>query len=489
MPDIEFDVFVDKLFNQCNKREIISKSLLYLFQAQKQSNDENKVLNKCMNIISNIVLSRKSNKENIEDTELLSIEDTESESHSAITMNNLASDLINECASYLDFTSYHLFERVNRHIYLGCNKPISLRRIPHHIFERNYKNIDDNIYIKQHLKLQKYQKITDLGIDLPSFANMPSLHKLSSSPNITSLTLSNGSASSSNKLLNSKYINIDNVSSLALENYKIETVNELLSNSGDSYADGLMNMLLKFENIEYLTLNKICYGISSALNQLIITKKSEWNTVLTNIKAFCFYGYNRDLYNLLLQHRSDQLLSLHIDDGVQSSKGFANLQELCIYQPTEQTLKNITNTATKLRRLHLEFFKNDFDGDNSTLIALLNQASLEYISIEITNDVEKLMNIIKNIDFVKRKRLKLRIYFKKKDEHSHEYFVSLREKLKHSADHYMLIFQCVLTAGMLNFVGSCKVTAAPEWIFWQSNDYSTFHKYHEKWLYPCPCNK
>ena len=99
-----------------------------------------------------------------------------------------------------------------------------------------------------------------------------------------------------------------------------------------------------------------------------VEEKERWNNTLNNIKAFCFHQAFQGFYDSLLEHRSNQLLSLHIDDELQSSKGFANLQELCIMNVNEQKIQNITNTAKKLKRVHLQFTDYEFNADNAALI-------------------------------------------------------------------------------------------------------------------------
>ena len=69
-----------------------------------------------------------------------------------------------------------------------------------------------------------------------------------------------------------------------------------------------------------------------------------------------------------------------------------------------QKIQNITNTAKKLKRVHLEFTDYEFNADNTALIGLLAQPTLEFISIEIATNIDELMNILNVIEFEKRKK-------------------------------------------------------------------------------------
>ena len=79
--------------------------------------------------------------------------------------------------------------------------------------------------------------------------------------------------------------------------------------------------------------------------------------------------------------RSNKLVSLHIDEPIKAPiNGFKQLQELFINNANYNKLYNVTMGQQSLEHV---------------LVELLNQNTLQFISIEIDQDIECVRNVIK----------------------------------------------------------------------------------------------
>ena len=124
----EFESFTTRLVNQFDKRSIILTSLFHLFRAQNEKGEINSDLTTTISIISNIIQSRNSKR----------LKEIESKQElTKFTLHNLPSALIGECASFLPFNQYQVFQKTSRAIFIGCNNPISLQRIDKEIFMKH----------------------------------------------------------------------------------------------------------------------------------------------------------------------------------------------------------------------------------------------------------------------------------------------------------------------------------------------------------------
>ena len=495
LSDNEFNVFLSKLFNKFNKRQLILTSLFHLFNAQNRENQKKQTSNDQLlvttDIISSIVKSRKMNDKQ----RSTSIATEQNKTLIPISITNLPSDIIGFCASFLEFDDYNSFQRCSRQIFIGCNDPNTISCID------NSKAIN-KLLESQQLTRAKYPKLNHVAINI-STKFIP--HTPISS-NITSVALINRYRASGpaplRPLLNSKMFHFDKIRKLRLANHYCSAIAE--EPDIQNYVKDFCDMLLKFSNIDFLQLRRMNMYCSVRGGHNILITHFENDRVIKNVlqklEGLCLRDTDEIICNLLLHHKSDQLTSLHIDKNIAAPiKGLSKLQEVCIFNTDYNKIHNVTKTAKNLKRVLLRFNANDINGLNqhfkkaleNVLADLLNQHTLEFIGIGIDKDIEIVRNALGRMDMTQRDALKIHFDIYERTGNIKEYYDILRKNLSMNCHDYVLRFDCVLTEDMKDNVTlkdnvDCADNVRIRVI--DTNADCKFNGYMEKWTYWCDCN-
>ena len=499
--DAEFDLFITKLFNKFNKRQLIVTSLFHLFYAQNRNKKNNQNLTLVTDMIRNIIHTRNINKNKISLITSVTEDIADIQGHTGdaikIHLCDLPRALIGECASYLHFNEYIQFQRSSRTIFFGCNNPISLRYINKTMIFKNYNYQNLSESSNRYKQLAKYSKAESIEIDVDKFLSMPSLHDIQISNNIKTLLITNSNALTLAAFLKTNSIKFENVTSLKLHNYQLlnlEFNHRDLVNT--EYAKVFVDLLKRMVNLKFVELDINRSLLSDTVNVIIATLQEPENKhILHKIEGFCFYGSSAryvPLYNELLRNTSDRLMSLHVDGCVHSNKGYAKLEEFCVWRPTVLKLKNVISTAKLIKRVHLRFKGEEIGQDLfEQMVELFGGDDIEFISIKLDTELVKIGDaIIKAADkWNGKKRMKVVIHVTQKLEIVNKYFKEFTRKLEENVDDWMLIFRCIITENMLGYLNGNKGGVGEECTFRRWNKGCKINGYKEKWLYPCICNK
>ena len=260
----EFTQFLNQLFAQFDKRNLILKSLVYLFHAEIEKNGTNSDLITTINIISKIIQSRDNNKSNNTNNStsfpLIQKPKQESNKKKTASFHNLPTELIRHCTSYLTFDEYQSLQIVSRSIFIGCNNPINIQYIDRMIFSKCYYNY---LY---HSKLTKFTKLKHIEINVQEFINMPVLHSTFTSSKLSNLkTLCLFSSYSSSI---KQFLDIENIKYL-LSNISTLKLNGFYKRFGASFnieqhCQLFIDLFKSTPNLEYLELNGL--SVTDSMN-------------------------------------------------------------------------------------------------------------------------------------------------------------------------------------------------------------------------------
>ena len=499
LSDDEFESFTTQLFNTFNKRTIILRSLVYLFHAQinkqdqQQTNQQINSLNEhtkhkqiqqnqdlitTINIISKIIQSRTNsyhtNKYSSHHHNSASIS-TEHEqktgalstvctrNSSLLSFGDLPTELIGNCASYLTFYEYQKFQRISRQIFIGCNNPIPIQYIDRQIFTKCIRS-------QQYSKLSKFTKISYLELNVRESKQLQNNHALKWN-NLRTLSLFQcDSVYIKDFLDTNESIQLSQIEVLKLHNFYKRY--RRISNIED-HLKLFKRLLMEVKNLKFLELNGL--SVTDRFNNDVFMRMfdnaandnngDEFTAkALRKLEGLCLYGTGADVvqfYNHLLSHFSDKLVSLHIDAVInEPSKGFGKLKELCVWGANYQKLHNIIKSAHNIERLHLEFLADHVnvitdEGKKKELedilVNTLNMVSLEFISIKMDKDIGLVLNVLKRLEFKARKRLKIQFNIKQQIDKPEEYYLTLNGKLDlwtPVVRHWMIVFKCIATESM-----------------------------------------
>ena len=115
--NIEFDIFINKLYNTFDKRSIIISSLFHLLLNEFKQNESSYIKN-VNKIILDIIHSRNSKLKSIT-LNPIKLESVNNDKIAPISINDIPSALLSECASYLLHNEVlNNFQICNRYLYL-----------------------------------------------------------------------------------------------------------------------------------------------------------------------------------------------------------------------------------------------------------------------------------------------------------------------------------------------------------------------------------
>ena len=123
------------------------------------------------------------------------------------------------------------------------------------------------------------------------------------------------------------------------------------------------------------------------------------------------------------------------------------------------------------------------------LVALWSGQSLESISIKMDRDIGIVKRALKRAVFVKRHKMRGKLYIKERIENAYDYLEILTNQLKESTQDYILKFRCVLTQNMEGRVTTFGCQVGDILRLTRTNGSCKLNGYREQWLYPCVCNK
>merc|ERR1711971_1365182 len=250
-----------------------------------------------------------------------------------------------------------------------------------------------------------------------------------------------------------------------------------------SICSTFCNMLGSFDNLRYLELNKVDVraGFVNAIENKFNSKGSG---LLNKLEGLCLHSENPFIvrvYDALLSHTSEQLLSLHFDRNISAPvNGFKNLRELSIVNASESGIYNVIQTAKNLERVYLEFDDRAVPCDEleKALVELLSQPTLESISIEMAKSsyelVETVTNALQKIKFVKRKKFRGSFIINHDFIFVKKYFAIFQTVGDDLADDYVIRGMC-----LLNNVQKGEVVC---WML--KNAVCKLNGYMARWLYP-----
>eukprot|EP01083_Nonionella_stella_P007928 22825_1 len=309
---IETKQFICKLFNLNGN---IFMSALFHYITQLQPNCRNDI-HTIKDLISNIILSRKKTPKAI----------------SNINLNELPSPLIGATASFLNQDEYVHLSACSRSLFIGCNRPNQLQRLDL-LDIRDYSNIN----------LSHFPFIKALNINTNRM--MASLH-FHGTPNfelneLQSITLDVAGNSENfidiHKLREHVPLHTNRITHLALGN----------TPSHYEHQASVAKLLNNFENIFYLRFHRC--GDNNPFVPIPLLPKLR-GLAITN---------TWDVHAIpLIRRFSHQLESLELEqfspdsdlNGIQLPK----LEELVLYNPSYNTIRDITKTAVKLRQIDID---------------------------------------------------------------------------------------------------------------------------------------
>eukprot|EP01083_Nonionella_stella_P073003 197096_1 len=105
-----------------NANEMLTFIFNHFVLKYNQSNEHGTDVFQIIQMISTILNARKKNKHHTKNEN-----SNNKKTRTKIVIDSIPSDLIGECASFLDFDDYICFSRCNRKTYIGCNSPATLQ--------------------------------------------------------------------------------------------------------------------------------------------------------------------------------------------------------------------------------------------------------------------------------------------------------------------------------------------------------------------------
>eukprot|EP01084_Bolivina_argentea_P251327 421489_1 len=317
-----------------------------------------------------------------------------------LQIDELPFEMIGECGSYLNLKDYMNFSICNRIIYCASNSPIKLHKLNITKYDSyNMMNLNRFSMVKAlHIRPKIFNK---LQINIGNFPYLQTLYLVNAKDGYN---VSN--ENDVNTFINSKAINLNQITHLCLSNFGIR---RRVNYNFDSFCD----LLLQFPNITHLVLNKIYLTEFEHENDKIIkiTPKLQALTCLS-------LGSNNSailLRNTLLKMYCKQILHLCINFEFDMYEySFPKLNLLWCSQATDNLVKVLNSTSSmKTIEMGYKSCKNS-KGIQDCLIKLFNKTlsisvlrfysenknEMEYI----TSTVEK---ILLNSRDINRKWLKI----------------------------------------------------------------------------------
>ena len=505
--ETEFNLFLTKLYNKFNKRQLVLSSLFHLFNAQKNGDQDNASKSNCnvsktMDILSSIIQSRDINHKEV------TVKMTKNKP--IISLSNLSSDIIGFCASYLPFNDYHSFEKCSRHIYVSCNNPNTLQYIKDRTFSDNGQNIY-HLSKPQYLQLLKYKNVTNLEMNMQSYENMNYLYGMPLPSNITALGLNYVNQNSLQAFLSLDQCNFDKITNLSLIHYDLVWADDTdLPSEAQKSVAAFCDILMKVRNVKYLRLSTPSFVTIPEVYEKLVSKLEDAefrSKILNKLEAFAFFSgggqitSETNFCNKLLHYFSNQLIALYFHATITPPiNGFTKLRELMIQKANYSRINNVIQTAKSLERIFLVFQADDINNLDQqrqerlkrTLVELFNQITLRCIIIIIDRDIDIILNALREINWENRKEMRFCFVNNDRSDKILEYLNILEGKLRMSSSDYVLRMKFVLTEDMVDVAKKVdigdKVSETPtedgEFIdvVW-TNDGCKLDGYLERWIH------
>eukprot|EP01084_Bolivina_argentea_P268495 456059_1 len=322
LTDKEYTTFITQVIKS-HGRQLLNR---YIFQQFIPTNTSNiSELDNLINIISNIIQSRKQKKQLLSPTNI----------------DQFPAAIIGFIASYLNQNEYTSFESTNRYVYVSCNSPNTLQYL-------DLTNVSDI----SNINLCKYESIKELSLNITTSLD----HLKHSSSTITQtldhLILTQDLKSDEYDFINKSFveqnfIHNSNIKALSLSNMKICTI----------CNDTFIKFCHKFPNIKHLELSS-CHGccMLDAKDLTVIKPLFPKLHTLQSCDDCYLIG------ELFIELFADQIVSLwFVQDAEElimfmenSPKiNFPKLLNLGLIHPSFDTINRICTTAKNLKSLHI----------------------------------------------------------------------------------------------------------------------------------------
>eukprot|EP01083_Nonionella_stella_P177666 625136_1 len=407
----EFNIFVKKISESYNQRDVLTMSLFHLLLYQTKQNDTAMVDN-LNSTIKAIIDSRTNNKsKKTSETATATCSNTSA-------FNTCASSLISLISSYLHLSEYIQFISVDRNIYISVSSTLtSITTIKRDLWPYRYKHNygfssfqrDHQIYNMKRFKMvQNIELATHAMINLQNEDNHPQcLHCLW--PHLQTLTL---------RLIDlpADQTVMDTMQTLTFNHLKLCRIN--------MHGCGSFTPLVQF------IYDMISCGMTQlSLYDLILDPASmatsNYDMLRTRrcLQSLCLYQVSASFNHNVISVIGEDLESLHvISDEVneilpnEDTKTYGKLKELCVYNVHWKCIEYVLEHANQLKRLHLSAL--DWGDAQWRCIALpLMETQLEYVAIEIPslNVMTMFVGALVCHHYVKRNAFKLRLNFEMDD--------------------------------------------------------------------------
>lgn len=368
----EADKFIKKIMNSFGREQIISCIFHDFMHEYKEKHVHNGRLQMMIEMASNIINSRKKEKNALVEESVLS--QTE---RVTIKFDALPYEVIGECASYLKQEDYLNLSITNRAIYCGTNSPNRLKELDCSCWSV-YSDFD----------LNRFKQLKCLRVctsDFNEFASSSYPMQNTFSHLVEFDIYYEGYHADMDVLLHSTYIPFGQITQLTLENFgKQEQLYDF---------DSFCMLLSRFPNVSHLELQEIHLTEFNEENE-------HFASMLPKLKALdCENLGDNDssnqLRNKLMSARSKELRELRYDGRV-DTYSFNKLKVLIAAKADSSELKRILDSSKQLENVNLGE-RNDCEEDREIIVSLFT-AFPKVKEICMSADEEKLQSIASFIE-------------------------------------------------------------------------------------------
>eukprot|EP01084_Bolivina_argentea_P014971 27990_1 len=393
----EFQLFCSKMYKQYNKRELIIKSLFYLFLEESKHNQYENILT-INKIIKNIMDLRK------EKHSLPKI----NTNNTQITITNLPSPLLSNIASYTTLIEQSALMTCNRYICSSLGSSASrINRLMNFFWPTHYKHNHGNQYESYQIdKLNRFRMVKQISFDAfhsPLFNSFPwnnlhldtlQLHSLCMTQDHSGVVIHDSIHDTINIL---QKINLKRLS---------------LSSATLGQTSDVLNLMNANRNIECLSLDSI------HCEDIVVLQKG-LRDIFSRVKGLIF---EYQILEELIEFIGNQLISLHIhtcsiaiSPNILPPNQFNNLKELCVNECVNPDMvSHMINSATNLCRFSWTISDNiDTDILKYILKTVVSERQcIQYLYVDLSSfELFKILYSVFMENKLKRNKIKLVLYF------------------------------------------------------------------------------
>eukprot|EP01083_Nonionella_stella_P092263 258224_1 len=287
----ELQHLIQSVIESYTAEQILSLIFNHFVLKYQQTKEHDNDVSRIIQMISNVLNARKKTKSTFKPACGVSPK---------IKIDAIPSDMIGECASFLQVSDYVSFSKCNRRTYIGCNSPVTLQS-----FSLTHESIGCD--------LNRFPLLKKLELYSEAFKHYAELNpKQDTLNNVRSLTLHNeidfkkpeSRGLCYETTLLSQCIHIPNISELACSDFGLN--HPLFFIDSESFCD----LLSSFNQVHSLDLTKVFLTDDFDIQSI--------SNILPNLRSLSVEGVNEPallLRNKLLEMYSQQMVAIIYDES------------------------------------------------------------------------------------------------------------------------------------------------------------------------------